>query len=36
MPQAMKLPATKATVDKECEKLGENFGVESGESQKQI
>ena len=28
MPQAMKIPAAKAAVDKEWEKLGENFGVE--------
>ena len=35
MPQAMKIPAAKATVDKEWEKLEKNFGVESDESQKQ-
>ena len=35
MPQAMKIPAAKAAVDKEMEKLGENFGVEPDESQKQ-
>ena len=29
MPQAMKIPATKAVVDKEWEKIGENFGVET-------
>ena len=34
MPQAMKIPAAKAAVDKEWEKL-ENFGVESDERQKQ-
>ena len=34
MPQAMKIPAAKAAVDKEWEKLGENFGVELDESQK--
>ena len=34
MPQAMKSPAAKAAVDKEWEKIGENFGVESDESQK--
>ena len=28
MPQAMKIPAAKAAVDKEWEKIGENFGVE--------
>ena len=28
MPQAMKNPAAKAAVDKEIEKIGENFGVE--------
>ena len=33
MPQAMKIPAAKAAVDKEWEKL-ENFGVEPDESQK--
>ena len=36
MPQAMKIPAAKAAVDKEWEKLGEIFGVESDKSQKQI
>ena len=35
VPQAMKIPAAKAAVDKEWEKLGENFGVEPDESQKQ-
>ena len=34
VPRAMKIPAAKAAVDKECEKLGENFGVEVDESQK--
>ena len=34
MPQAMKIRAAKATVDKEWEKLGENFGVELDKSQK--
>ena len=34
MLQAMKIPAAKAAVDKEW-KIGENFGVESDESQKQ-
>ena len=34
MPQAMKIPATKAAVDKEWEKNGENFGVEPDKSQK--
>ena len=34
MPQAMKIPAAKAAVDKEWEKIGENFGVELDESQK--
>ena len=34
MPQAMKIPAAKAAVDKECERIGENFGVEPDESQK--
>ena len=33
MPQAMKIPAAKAAVDKEWEKL-EYFGVELDESQK--
>ena len=33
MPQAMKIPAAKAAVDKEWEKL-EKFGVEPDESQK--
>ena len=28
MPQAMKIPASKAAVDKEWEKIGENFGVD--------
>ena len=36
MPQAMKIPEAKAAVDKEWEKLEKNFGMESGESQKQI
>ena len=35
MPQAMKIPAAKAAVDKESEKIGENFGVEPDQSQKQ-
>ena len=35
MPQAMKIPAAKEAVDEDWVKL-ENFGVESGESQKQI
>ena len=35
MPHAMKIPAAKAAVDKEWEKIGENFGVEPDESQKQ-
>ena len=34
MAQAMKIPAAKAAVDKEREKIGENFGVEPDESQK--
>ena len=34
MPQAMKIPAAKAAVDKEWEKIGENFGVELDPSQK--
>ena len=34
MPQAMKMLAAKAAVDKEWEKLGENFGVGPDESQK--
>ena len=34
MPQATKTPAAKAAVDKEWEKLEENFGVEPDESQK--
>ena len=34
MPQALNIPAAKAAVDKEWEKL-ENFGVEPDESQKQ-
>ena len=33
MPQAMKIPAAKAAVDKECE-IGENFGVELDKSKK--
>ena len=33
VPQAIKIPAAKAAVDKEWE-IGENFGVESDESQK--
>ena len=33
MPQAMKIPAVKAAVDKEWEKFGENFGVELDISQ---
>ena len=35
MPQAMKIPAAKAAVDKEWGKIGEHFGVEPDESQKQ-
>ena len=35
MPQAMKIPAAKEAVDKALREL-ENFGVESGESQKQV
>ena len=34
MPQAMKIPSAKAAVDKEWQKLVENFGVELDESQK--
>ena len=34
MPQAIKIPAAKAAVDKEWEKLDENFGVELDKSQK--
>ena len=34
MPQAMKIPAAKAAVDKEWEKLEKIFGVEPDESQK--
>ena len=34
MPQAMKIPAAKAAVDKEWEKLEDNFGVELDKSQK--
>ena len=34
MPQALKVPAAKAAVDKEWEKIGENFGVELDKSQK--
>ena len=34
VPQAMKIPAAKAAVDKDWEKFGENFGVEPDESQK--
>ena len=34
MPQAMKIPAAKAAVDKEWGKFGENFGVEPDEKQK--
>ena len=34
MPQALKIPAAKAAVDKELDKIGENFGVELDESQK--
>ena len=34
MPQAMKIPAAKAAVDKECRKIGENFRVELDKSQK--
>ena len=35
MPQAMKIPAAKAAVDKKWENLEENFGMEPDESQKQ-
>ena len=35
MPQAIKIPAAKAAVDKEWEKIGENFGVDPDKSQKQ-
>ena len=34
MPQAVKIPAAKAAVDKEWEKLEKFFGVEPDESQK--
>ena len=34
MPQAMKIPAAKAAVDKKWEKLAKKFGVEPDESQK--
>ena len=34
MPQAMKIPAAKAAVDKESGKIGENFGVGPDKSQK--
>ena len=34
MPQAMKIPAAEAAVDKDMGKIGENVGVESDESQK--
>ena len=33
MPQALKIPAAKAAVDKEWGKIGENFGVELDKSQ---
>ena len=33
MPQAMKIPDVKAAVDKDWEKIGENFGVEPDKSQ---
>ena len=36
MPQAMKVPAAKAAVDKEWDKIGKDSGVEPDESQKQI
>ena len=36
MPQAMKILAAKAAVDKEWGKIGENFGVELDESKKQV
>ena len=37
MPQAMKIPAAKAAVDKEWKKIGENFGVElEVKSKKQV
>ena len=35
IPQSMKIPAAKAAVDKELEEIGQNFGVEPDESQKQ-
>ena len=35
MPKAMKIPAAKAAVDNEWEKIGEHFGVKPDESQKQ-
>ena len=34
IPQAMNFPAPKAAVDKEWEKIEENFGVDPDESQK--
>ena len=34
MPQAMKIPAANAVVDKKWENIGENFGVEPDESQR--
>ena len=34
LPEAMKIPAAKAAVDKEWDKIGENFGVELDKSQK--
>ena len=36
MPQAMKMPAAKAAVDKEWEKLEKDSGVGQNQSQKQI
>ena len=35
MPQALKIPAAKAAAAKECEKIGESFGVEPDKSQKE-
>ena len=34
MPQAVKIPAAEAAVDKDWEKFGENFGMEFDQSQK--
>ena len=36
VPQAMKIPAGKAAVDKECEKLEKDSGVEPDTNPKQI